>query len=128
MFNQNKNIMSKRDEVKQILIDMAYTKDAKPVFINENWVKLTDDRNLKRIDEAVDKVLEAFKVSPEDKAYEILCTDEDYTIDEMIEAIKEQAKIDDTVTIDYIGGVSVWQKMELEFTCHEFLKYIGLKE
>ena len=76
----------------------------------------------------MDKVLEAFKASPEDKAYEILCTDEDYTIDEMIEAIKEQAKIDDTVTIDYIGGVSVWQKMELEFTCHEFLKYIGLRE
>jgi len=119
--------MSKRDEVKQILIDTIYTADAKPRFINEKWVNLTDSSHLNRIDEAVEKILGAFKDSPEDKAYEILCSDEDYSIPEMITAIEEQDKIDGGLFIDYVDGVSVWQKLELEFTCDAFLTYIGLK-
>jgi len=120
--------MSKRDKVRQILIDMAYTKDAKPVFINDKWCGGSVNSKLKRIDEAVDKLFDAFDDQlPEDKAYEILCCDDDYSIPEMITAIEEQAKIDGTELIDYVDGVSVWQKLELEFTCDAFLKYIGLK-
>jgi hypothetical protein len=119
--------MNKQDEIKQILIDMAYTGDAKPRFINEKWVNITDGRNLQYIDEATEKILKLMVKTPEDIAYEILCTDDDYTIDEMITAIEEQDKIDGGLFIDYVDGVSVWQKMELEFTCDDFLTYIGLK-
>jgi hypothetical protein len=30
--------------------------------------------------------------------------------------------------IDYVDGVDVWEKVEFEFTCKEFLELIGLKK
>lgn len=120
--------MNKQD-LKQALIDMAYTLDAKPRFINEKWTNVTDGRNLKYIDEAVEKIWNAFQPLPAtavDIASELLCPDDEYTIPEMIEAIQEQAKIDGNTMIDYVNGVMVWQKVQLEFTCDEFLKQIGL--
>ena len=114
-----------KKSVKQILIDMAYTNDAKPRFINEKWVGLTDNRNLRYIDEATEKILKLIEKTPEDIAYEILCCDDEYSIPEMITAIEDQYKIDGGLFIDYVDGVSVWEKMELEFTCEEFLTYIG---
>lgn len=119
--------MSKKDEIKQILIDCIYTADAKPRFINDNWIGGSVNTKLKRIDEAVDKIIKSFKPTPQDKAYEILCTDENYDLDDMINLIQEQDKIDGDMMIDWVEGVSVWQKMELEWTCNDFLEYIGLK-
>ena len=120
--------MTKQDEIKQILIDCIYTADAKPRFINDNWIGGSVNDKLKRIDEAVDKILKAVdEQSPEDMAYEILCCDDVYSIKEMIEVIQDQDTIDGSMLIDYVEGVQVWQKLELEYTCHEFLQHIGLK-
>jgi hypothetical protein len=30
--------------------------------------------------------------------------------------------------IDYVEGVVVWEKVEFEFTCEQFLEYIGYTE
>lgn len=120
--------MSKKDDIKQILIDCIYTADAKPRFINDNWVNTNNGSHLKRIDEAVEKILKVVDDQlPEDKAHDILL-DNEYSIEDMIEVIKDQDAVDGSILIDYVEGVEVWQKMEFEFTCHEFLQYIGLKE
>lgn len=120
--------MSKRNEIKQILIDCIYTLDAKPRFINENWVNTTGDKHLKRIDETVDKLMNAFEPTPEDKASEILSSDDEYSLKDMIELIQDQDAVDGSCMIDYVDGVIVWEKMQMEFTCDEFLKYIDLKK
>ena len=121
---------SRKDIVRQILIDTIYTPDAKPRFINSKWTNIVvgvDKSNLVHIEEGVEKLLEAFESTPEDIAYEILSCDEDYALEEMIEAIEEQDKKDGSLIIDWVDGVQVWQKLEYEFTCHEFLKHIGKK-
>lgn len=120
--------MNKRDEIKQILIDTIYTLDAKPRFINDNWVNTNNGSHLKRIDEATDRIMASFEPTPEDKAYEILCCDDDYPLKDMIELIQDQDALDGSLLIDYVDGVQVWQKLQWEFTCHEFLLHIGLKE
>jgi hypothetical protein len=96
--------MNKIDEVKQILIGMT------------------------NIDETVDKILKIFESTPEDIAYEILCTDDEYSLEEQIAAIEEQDLIDGSLQIDFVDGVQVWKKLELEFTCNDFLIHIGKKE
>lgn len=58
-----------------------------------------------------------------DTAYELLCT-EDHSIEEQIKAIQEQAKVGGTLMIDHVDEVDVWAKIELEFSCDEFLEYI----
>lgn len=120
--------MSKKDEIKQILIDMVYTADAKPRFINEKWCGGDVNDKLNHIDEAVDRILATFEPSPEDIAYEILCSDDEYPLKDMIELIEYQAAVNGSTMIDFVDGVQVWQKLELSFTCDEFLKHIGLKE
>lgn len=120
--------MNKKNEIKQILIDCIYTGDAKPRFINDNWVNTNNGSHLKHIDEAVDRILAIFKPSPEDIAYEILSSDDEYPLKDMIELIQDQDAVDGSLLIDYVEGVMVWEKLQFEFTCHEFLKHIGLKE
>ena len=59
------------------------------------------------------------------KAGEYLTFDEDVDI---IKAIKSIAKHkDQTKIIDYLKDVSVWQKVEMEFTCEQFLEQIGYR-
>ena len=64
--------------------------------------------------------------SEEAKAGELLSgyDDGELTLPEMIAAIKEQAKIDDTVMVDCIDGVYTWQNLENRLTCAEFLDQI----
>lgn len=58
------------------------------------------------------------------KAGRLLSTDGgDAEILSMIGKIKDCEN--QTKFIDYVDGVTVWQKVELEFTCDEFLKEIG---
>lgn len=120
--------MDKRNQIKQILIDTIYTLDAKPRFINDNWVNTNNGSHLKRIDEAVDKIMGSFEPTPEDKANGVLCSDNEYPLKDMIELIQDQATVDGSTMIDYVEGVTVWEKMQLEFTCDEFLKHIGLNK
>lgn len=119
--------MSREDEIKQILIDCIYTPDAKPRFINENWVGGDVDVKLKRIDEAVAKIIEVGKPTELERAGDILAGwDEDgLTLQEMIDAIKEhtlQGKGDDF--IESIEGVYVWEKLEWELNCFQFLEQV----
>lgn len=58
-----------------------------------------------------------------DTAYELLCT-EDHSIEDQIKAIQEQAKVGGTLMIDHVDNVDVWAKIELEFSCDEFLEHI----
>jgi hypothetical protein len=46
----------------------------------------------------------------------------DNDIETMVELIKNNP--DQTQLIDYVDGVDVWEKVEFEFTCKEFLKLI----
>lgn len=121
--------MNKQD-LKQALIDMAYTLDAKPRFINEKWTNVTDGRNLKYIEEAVEKIWNGFQPTEMEIAIgiasDLLCPDDDYSIQDQVKAIQDQAKIDGTLMIDDVDGVMVWEAVQLEFTCNAFLKQIGL--
>jgi hypothetical protein len=56
----------------------------------------------------------------------VLSTDEsDDVILNIIGSIKDYDN--QNTLIDYIEGVTVWEKLELEFTCKEFLMEIGFK-
>jgi len=47
----------------------------------------------------------------------------------MINKIYEHALTGlETDLIDYVDGVTVWEKLELEFTCKEFIEYIKVIE
>lgn len=59
------------------------------------------------------------------KAGELLSAGAENDIPTMVNLIKNNP--DQNQLIDYIDGVDVWQKMEFELTCKEFLKLIGYK-
>jgi len=59
-----------------------------------------------------------------DNAYHYLCND-DVSVEEQVEAIQKQADIDGSVMIDYVEGVTVWEKVENAFSCDEFLDLIS---
>ena len=59
-----------------------------------------------------------------DAANELLCPDDDKTIEEMVALIEEENKVNPDQTIDYIDGVNVWEKVEYSFTCRSFLEHI----
>ena len=112
-----------KTELKEILLKLIYTPDAKPRFVGGDV-----NTKLAYIDEAVTKIEKLYEVTPLDRAYDILCVDDEgFTLQEMVDAIQEQDKIDGSRFIDYVDNVYVWQKMELEFTCNDFLIFIGLK-
>ena len=112
-----------KSELRKILIDLIYTSDAKPRFIGGDV-----DAKLTYIEDAINKIEKLYEVTPFDRAYEILCVDDEgFTIEEMVDAIKEQDKVDNSKLIDYVDGVYVWEKLQGEFTCNDFLIHIGLK-
>ena len=120
-----------KTQIKQILLDLIYTPDAKPRFINDNWCGGDVDEKLKRINAAVEALHSMLpKQTDEDyklqRAGEILSgydtTDE---LQGMIDKIYEHAnKGLGTDFIDYVDGVWAWEKVEMEFTCEQFIKYI----
>jgi len=60
------------------------------------------------------------------KAGEYLVPDNEVSIDEMVTAIAEAHKTEPMGLIDYVDGVSVWEKLELELNCSEFLELIQI--
>jgi len=112
-------------EIKQILLDLIYTPDAKPRFVGGDL-----DTKFKYIDEAVAKVINLYSKVKEltylDKAADYLVEDDEASIYDMVENIKKQAELDENMLIDWVNGVNVWEKCEFEFTCKEFLKLIGV--
>lgn len=60
-------------------------------------------------------------------AHELLSGDDETSVEDMLEAIVEANKTDPRGLIDYVDGVSTWEKIELEFTCEDFLKHIEVE-
>jgi hypothetical protein len=58
------------------------------------------------------------------KAMKLLSCDEGFEgVRKMVELIKKNKNHDEL--IDYIDGVQVWQKIEFQFTCKEFIELIS---
>ena len=114
-----------KKELTQILIDCIYTADAKPVFLNGNWVGGNLDDKLIRIEQAVDRIIglqeEQTRIG---NAYHYLCND-DVSVEEQVIAIEKQADIDGGEMIDDVEGVTVWEKVMNTFSCDEFLDLIS---
>ena len=60
------------------------------------------------------------------KAYDYLVPDDNVSVRDMVQAIEQQAEVDATTLIDWVEGVTVWEKAELEFTCEDFLNLIEI--
>lgn len=109
-----------REEIKKILLEMIYTPDAKPRFIGGDL-----DMKLYCIDQTVEKLY--FLANPVSldthvtKAMEYLSVDTDEEAIEMVKAIQKQAKIDPSMMVDWIDGVSVCEVVENRLSCEEFL-------
>ena len=108
-----------KSEVKKVLMELIYTPDAKPRFVGGDV-----NEKLKRIDDAVDKLVEmANTKDPYEEATHYLCDDDEgLTIREMVDAI---AEAEDNEMIDNIEGVLVWEPLENRFTVSQFLDLIG---
>jgi len=114
--------MPTKPQIKQLLLDLIYTADAKPRFIGGDV-----STKLERIDTTVDGIFEAFKPSDYELAGEMLSVDQEdgLTLQEMLDKIIAQNKIDGTVMVDELEGVYMWDKLEWSFSCRNFLKHIG---
>jgi len=51
---------------------------------------------------------------------------EDGTTEEIIEKLKKALEKNPDETLDYVDGITVWEKIELEFTVRTFCEHIGL--
>ena len=99
--------------VKDYLVDLAI-KD-----------KLPMDMTTLSIDKLV-KVIEKSLPTQEEKSIELAShylSDGDLSTKEMVEAIANHP--DPYDLIDNVDGVVVWQKVEMSFTCEDFLNEIG---
>ena len=113
------------ERIKKILLETIYTPDAKPRFVGGDL-----DTKLSYIDEAVVKIESLYKQTPETIASEILSgydDDDSLTLVEMMDAIKEHAKVDDSTMIDWVDGVGVWEMLENRYSCKDFLEAIDFE-
>ena len=105
------------NEIKKYLVKLA-SKDKLPIDLNELDIIPIDKILRKGLKDAEGTPLEqAFK-----KAGEYLC-EGDMPIPHQISNIANYTPQD--CLIDYVDGVEVWEKVELEFTCEQFLDLIG---
>jgi hypothetical protein len=78
--------------------------------------------------EGLEKAIQTTLPTPKEQALELashyLC-DGDLTIEEMVDAIYTHE--DENELIDYVDGVTVWEKVEYSFTCEQFIQEIGYR-
>ena len=115
----------KKEILKQTLINLIYTPDSKPRFINDNWCGGDVDDKLKRIDEAVEKIHSSFRMDLINQYLTQSDEDSDLPVEQQVEAIIKQSKIDGTEMIDYVDGVQTTEQFEFAFTCNDFLTEIS---
>lgn len=104
--------------IKNYIINLAIN-DELPMDLN--------DLNEYALEEVIKSQLPTEQEEAIKLAENYLYSDEENNISiaDMVKLISEHSNQDEL--IDYVDGVQVWQKIELEFTCKEFLKEIGLK-
>jgi hypothetical protein len=108
------NVENLAQDIKDYLIDLAIN-DKLPMDLNDLDVDAFETIIKEHLPTDKDKMLA--------KADEYLCPDDDMSLEEMVEAIANH--FDKSELIDYVHGVVTWEKVELEFTCQQFLDMIG---
>ena len=102
--------------VKDYIVDLA---------INDN---LPMDLTQLDVDTLV-KVIESQLPTQNEKAIELashyLCESEEMSIEDQVKIIYNHE--DEDAMIDYIDGVTVWEKVEYSFTCESFIYEINYK-
>lgn len=101
--------------VKDYIVDLAVN-DKLPMDLTQ----LSTDE----IEEVIKSKLPSAEDERIERASHYLCTDNDTTIADQLALIDAQAEIDDTVMLDDVEGVVVWEKVEFSFTVGEFLDEI----
>jgi hypothetical protein len=91
--------------------------------INDELPMDLNDLSVEALEEVIKSQLPTSKEKAIDKASELLSYDSHEELVSMVEAIANHE--DQTELIDYVDGVCVWEKVELEFTCEQFLEQIG---
>lgn len=118
-----------REALIQTLINLVYTPDAKPRFINNNWVNTNDFSHLRRLEETADKIIKGFKPTELEKAGELLSYDTTEELQKMVNAIKEHtSKGNGDDFIDWVDEVTPWENLEYRLTCDEFLEQIKISD
>lgn len=103
------NVEKTAKEIKDLLVELANSE----MLLDINTLSI----------ESIEEVLRRNNVrSRLEWACDILCGDDDNSIEEQIKLI--EACEDDTMYIDNIDGVVVWEKLEWSLTVSEFLEQI----
>jgi len=58
-------------------------------------------------------------------ASRFLCEDDEFSIADQVKLIEAQADIDDSVMLDHVDNVTVWEAVEYSFTVSKFLDEIN---
>ena len=108
--------------VKLYLINLAIN-DKLPLDMNE---LNNDDALTEVIQKSLDEQAPTQEEKYLDKAGELLSFDTHEELVAMIKAIADNE--DENEIIDYVEGVTVWEKVQFSFTCEQFLEYIDYVE
>lgn len=77
----------------------------------------------------LEKVIKSKLPTEEEKRIErashYLCESDDMTMEGQLDLIDAQAEIDDSVMLDDVDGIIVWEKVEYSFTVRDFLDEIS---
>jgi hypothetical protein len=99
--------------VKDYLVDLA---------INDKLPMDMTQLSIEGLEKAIKTALPTEEENAIELAMHYLC-DGDISTEEMVEAIANHE--DQKDLIDNVEGVVVWEKVELSFTCEDFLREIG---
>jgi hypothetical protein len=101
--------------VKDYIVDLAVN-DKLPMDLTQ----LSTDE----IEEVIKSKLPTKEDERIERASHYLCDADDMTIADQLALIDAQAEIDDTVMLDNVEGIIVWEKVEWVFTVGDFLDEI----
>ena len=101
--------------IKEHLIDLAVN-DRLPMDMTE-----LDEMAIANI---IEKNLPTAKDVAIEEARHYLCDSDELTMEQQVEAIAKQADEDGSVLIDDVEGVVVWEPIEGQYDCDEFLQMI----
>lgn len=109
-------------EASRLALEIQRDKNSEAVCFDVKEVETGEEINVNLSTE-----LDSVSLNP--LVYEYLVESENeegviVTVEEMVQAIVEQAKIDDTKMIDHVDGVQTVEQFEYIFTCRDFLEII----